>query len=277
MAELKSQDIARSDTLVNTPETAASGRASTAASSKPPSGLEATAAPPHAQSAAKAAAASDPFGDTMAGCPPSFGTPVRLGELAPGTRVDRFVVEERLGAGGMGVVYAARDPELDRRVAIKLLRAIGHNEELRARLYREAQALARVAHPNVVVVHEVGSHDDHVYLAMELVRGTTLRGWLEGAHTTGEILAVPGDAGRGLAAAHAANLIHRDFKPDNVLIGEDGRPRVTDFGLARVASEAVAAARTPCATRPRQSLSNRQLGTRTDPACISAQSRLPHE
>jgi serine/threonine protein kinase len=166
---------------------------------------------------------------------PSSGA--RPGELARGTQVDKYVVERMLGAGAMGVVYVARDPELDRDVALKLIRPHHDDDGLRVRLYREAQALARVAHPNVVVVHDVGAFGDRVFVAMELVRGTTLRGWLATPRPPREILRVLIDAGRGLAAAHAADLIHRDFKPDNVLIGDDGRARVTDFGLARAADD----------------------------------------
>jgi tetratricopeptide (TPR) repeat protein len=161
------------------------------------------------------------------------GVAPRDDTLAAGTEVGRYVIEHRLGAGAMGVVYAARDPELDRGVAIKLLRP-GYNADQRERLVREAQALARVAHPNVVGVHDVGTRGDRVFVAMELVRGQTLRGWLAGDRDQRAILDMIIAAGRGLAAAHAADLVHRDFKPDNVLIGEDGRARVTDFGLARV-------------------------------------------
>ena len=173
-------------------------------------------------------AAAPPLGETRTSAP-QINVP-----LGTGTKVGKFVLEERLGAGAMGVVYAARDPELDRRVAIKLIKSRHGSEDLRTRLYREAQALARVAHPNVVVVHEVGEHAGQVFVAMELIKGDTLRAWLAAKqHTTDEILAMLIAAGRGLSAAHAAELVHRDFKPDNVLVGTDGRARVTDFGLAR--------------------------------------------
>ena len=155
--------------------------------------------------------------------------------LARGAMLSRYVVLEQIGVGAMGVVYAAYDPELDRQVALKLLRHEGrHLEELRLRLLREAQALARLSHPNVVAVHDVGTcGDDSVFLALELVDGTTLVDWLKQPRTWREVLSVFVDAGRGLAAAHAAGLVHRDFKPANVLVGRDGRVRVTDFGLAR--------------------------------------------
>ncbi len=156
-------------------------------------------------------------------------------------RVGRFTLEQRLGAGGMGVVYLGRDPDLHREVAIKLVRpelltrAAGN---ARARMLREAQAMARLRHPNVVVVHEVGEHAGGIYLAMECVRGSTLRGWLAGAsRTPREIVETLMQAGRGLAAAHAVGLVHRDFKPDNVLVGDDGRVCVTDFGLATMPAD----------------------------------------
>ncbi|MFL5351021.1 tetratricopeptide repeat protein [Archangium sp.] len=154
--------------------------------------------------------------------------------LAPGAMLARYVVLERIGRGAMGEVYAAHDPELDRQVALKLLRPEGrHVEELRRRLLREAQALARLSHPNVVAVHDVGMREDGVFLAMELVHGTTLAEWLKQPRAWREVVRVFREAGRGLAAAHAAGLVHRDFKPANVLVGHDGRVRVTDFGLAR--------------------------------------------
>jgi tetratricopeptide (TPR) repeat protein len=158
-------------------------------------------------------------------------------QLARGASLGRYEVVEVLGAGAMGVVYAAFDPELGRKVALKLVRADAEGERaerLRERLLREAQAMARLAHPNVIAVHDVGSIGLQVFVAMELVDGGTLSAWLAGQpRTVKEILEVFLQAGRGLAAAHRAGIIHRDFKPDNVLIGTDGRVRVTDFGLAR--------------------------------------------
>ncbi len=145
----------------------------------------------------------------------------------------RFRIGRALGAGGMGVVYEAHDPQLQRRVAIKLLHAEASGEVLRAQLLREARAMARLAHPNVVTVHEVGEAAGRVYVAMEFVEGSTLRHWSSRPRALGEVLEVFGQAGRGLEAAHAVGLVHRDFKPDNVLVGVDGRVRVLDFGLAR--------------------------------------------
>ena len=171
--------------------------------------------------------------------------PREFGALRPGEHLGRFVVAGTLGEGGMGVVYLARDVELDREVAVKLLRdrgeGSGGEQGGRARLFREAQAMARLSHPNVVTVYEVGVHDGTVFLAMERVDGSTLKAWLAAKKRTWqEILAVFIQAGRGLAAAHAAGLIHRDFKPDNVLIRADGRGQVTDFGLARAVGVAPA-------------------------------------
>ena len=166
------------------------------------------------------------------------------GDLARGATIGRYLVLEKIGLGGMGIVYSAFDPELDRRVAIKILRAdVGARDAKkggawRARMVREAQAMARLAHPNVLPVYDVGTLDDgRVFVAMELVEGGTLGGWLRsGERTWPEIVRMFIGAGRGLAAAHAAGLVHRDFKPENVLVGRDGRPRVTDFGLVRVIS-----------------------------------------
>jgi tetratricopeptide (TPR) repeat protein len=152
----------------------------------------------------------------------------------PGTRLGRFTLLDMLGNGAMGVVFAAYDEVLDRKIAVKLLRGGGGDGE--QRLLREAQAMARVDHPNVATVHDVGVADDQVYVDMEFVRGTTLAVWQRTpARTWEEVLAAYVQAGRGLAAAHAAGLVHRDFKPSNAMIGEDGRVRVLDFGLVRAA------------------------------------------
>lgn len=150
-------------------------------------------------------------------------------------RVGRFLVLHKLGSGGMGTVYSALDPQLERIVAVKLVRTVpdsGIDTSGRARLLREARAMARLAHPNVLPVFEAGMHDNGVFIAMELVKGKNLREWLaEGARTWEEIVEVFEQAARGLEAAHAAGLVHRDFKPDNVMVGHDGRVRVMDFGL----------------------------------------------
>ena len=176
---------------------------------------------------------------TLSGSGPSGPQPA---SLQAGTRVGRYVVIGRIGAGGMGEIHAAYDPELDRKVAIKLVHArVVTTEAAHVRLLREAQALARLAHPNVVAVHDVGTFAGRVFIAMELVAGVTLDRWLQLApRTRREILPVFLEAGRGLAAAHAAGLVHRDFKPGNVIVGDDGRVRVLDLGLARAAEEAVA-------------------------------------
>jgi serine/threonine protein kinase/tetratricopeptide (TPR) repeat protein len=159
----------------------------------------------------------------------------------PGDRVGRYRILRRLGAGAMGVVHAALDPDLDRDVALKLLRPAGDAEQVRARLRREAKALARVSHPNVTAIYDVGiDHDPSasapvVYVAMELVDGVTLRRWLaDGARSWRDVVDMLGQAARGLQAAHEAGVVHRDVKPENILVGRDGRVRVTDFGLAQL-------------------------------------------
>lgn len=158
-------------------------------------------------------------------------------ELTGPSRIGRYVVLERLGTGGMGHVWTAYDPKLDRKVALKLLRHDTRDSRHvvhRARLLREAQALAKLSHPNVVTVHDVDSADGRLYMAMEFVEGVTVTEWLEREQPGWkEILAVYIDAGRGLAAAHAQDITHRDVKPSNVVIGSDHRVRVLDFGLAK--------------------------------------------
>ena len=162
--------------------------------------------------------------------------------LARGASIGRYVVLGLVGRGGMGEVYGAYDPELDRKVAVKLLRIKPGNgvspAEGRQRTMREAQVIARLSHPNVVVVYDVGTFEDKVFIAMEFVEGTTVTHWLAaGQRTWQEIVKVFVAAGRGLAAAHEKGLVHRDFKPDNVMVGRDGQVRVMDFGLARQTSD----------------------------------------
>ncbi len=174
----------------------------------------------------------DPLLAAIAAAPTA---PPRERELESGDRIgETFRIERRLGSGGMGVVYLARDESLDRSVAVKLHRA-GAGVD---RLQREAMAMARLSHPNVMTVHEVGRLGERVFVAMEFVPGGTLRAWLKARpRPWREALAVCLAAGDGLAAAHDAGLVHRDFKPENVLVGDDGRPRVGDFGLARAIGE----------------------------------------
>ncbi|HEY8206607.1 MAG TPA: serine/threonine-protein kinase, partial [Myxococcaceae bacterium] len=166
--------------------------------------------------------------------------------LEPGQRVDRYIILERLASGGMGEIYSAYDPQLDRKVALKLMRAdvlstMGTRVG-RASLLAEAKALARLNHPNVVAVHDVGEVGEEIFIAMELVEGDVLSDWLlDGPRSPAEILQAFKMAGRGLAAAHAVGLVHRDFKPLNVIVGHDGRARVLDFGLARAAAAAAPA------------------------------------
>ena len=152
---------------------------------------------------------------------------------APPARVGRYVILSLLGVGGMGAVYTAYDPELDRKVALKLLHPDAASQD-GARMIQEARTLAKLAHPNVVSVHDVGATQGGVFIAMELVDGTTVTRWLkQRTRSLRELLDVFLAAGRGLDAAHRASVIHRDFKPDNIMVGRDGRVRVLDFGLAR--------------------------------------------
>jgi serine/threonine-protein kinase len=156
-------------------------------------------------------------------------------EMPRGTSLGRYLILEKVGAGGMGVVYAAYDPKLDRRIALKALRSnTGRDEAARARLVREAKAMARLSHPHVVTVYDVVVEDQQVLVAMELVEGRSLRAWLDAKERSVlEIVGAFVQAGRGLAAAHDAGMVHRDVKLDNILVGGDGRVRIGDFGLAR--------------------------------------------
>jgi eukaryotic-like serine/threonine-protein kinase len=170
-----------------------------------------------------------------------------LDSILDGSMLGRYVVIERLGSGAMGIVLRAYDPKLHREVALKLVRpgTSAYGDFADARLLREAQALARLNHPNIVAVYDVDTTDHGVVIAMEYVEGRTLRSWLkERRRSWSEVVPVMLAAARGLAAAHAADLVHRDVKPDNILVGEGasaqshdtGRVRVTDFGLARTRS-----------------------------------------
>lgn len=155
----------------------------------------------------------------------------QLFSKAERVHLGRYHLLEMVGAGGMGVVWGAWDPELERRVAIKLVKAT--MQAARDRIQLEGQALAKLSHPNVVTVYDVGVVDEQVYIVMEWVRGQNLRAYCRVPRALREIAAIYRSAGEGLAAAHAEGVIHRDFKPDNAIRGDDGRVRVLDFGLAR--------------------------------------------
>ena len=152
----------------------------------------------------------------------------------PNESFGRYRLDSVLGSGGMGIVYKAWDPQLARPVAIKVVRKAGADAQLRTRLVREAQSLARLSHPNVCHCYDVGTDGEEVWVAMELIDGTTLRAWWSPERARDEVLDVLLGAAEGIAAAHASGLIHRDIKPENVLVTHSGRPVVTDFGLARI-------------------------------------------
>lgn len=172
---------------------------------------------------------------TEAETPAATSRPSAPQALAHGAMFGRFEVIDFIGRGGGGIVVSAYDPTLDRNVAIKFLHPMSPKaaEKARARLVREAQSMAKMSHPNVVTVHEVGVGQDQVFVVMELVEGKTLRAWMTSEERPwSDVLECFLKAGRGLSAAHHAGLIHRDFKPDNVLVSSDGRVLVTDFGLS---------------------------------------------
>ena len=162
-------------------------------------------------------------------------------ELLPnGARLGRYIVRGAIGSGGMGVVLEAHDPKLDRRVALKIVRRLRDDaswERAKARVLAEAQAMARLAHPNVVAIHDLVEIGDEQLIAMEHVDGPDLEAWLATAPPFNERVRVILDAARGLAAAHDAGVIHRDVKPSNIMIGADGRARVSDFGLAALGGD----------------------------------------
>src|SRR5436190_14042497 len=163
---------------------------------------------------------------------PDGPTPTPPRSLEGGETVGRFVLIGLLGRGGMGEVYAAYDPELDRKVAVKILRA--RSEDGEARLLREAQAIAKLQHPNVVVVYDVGKFHDTVFIAMEFVDGNTLGFWMHAEpRSWRETLRLFQQAGRGLSAAHEIGMIHRDFKPEDVMLTKGRQGRAMDLGLAR--------------------------------------------
>ena len=205
---------------------------------------------------------------------------VRSPGVERGRTVGRYVVLYELGSGGMGVVYAAYDPELDRKIALKLLHVDTASTRGRQRLMREAKAIAKLSHTNVVTVHDVGTFEGRVFVAMEYIDGVTLRQWLrERPRSWSDALEVLCAAGAGLAAAHAADLVHRDFKPDNVLVDRAGRVVVLDFGLARrapshsdeLASDSQGTRRADAA---RAKVSSRAPDHRTDSAAV--EKRLHH-
>jgi hypothetical protein len=157
--------------------------------------------------------------------------------LPAGATVGRYVIEALLGAGGMGLVYRATDPALRRPVALKLLRrAYALRLASRVRFAREGQALARISHPHIATVFDVGDDGELCYLALELLDGGTLRRWLATPRRWREVERMFTAIAHGLAAAHARGIIHRDVKPDNVLLTGDGVPRLSDFGVAGLAA-----------------------------------------
>jgi hypothetical protein len=188
------------------------------------------------------------------------------GPLAAGAVIERYIVIEHVGAGGLGDVYAAYDPELDRKVAIKLLKPMARRQiepglgDPTSRLLREAQAMARLRHPNVVTVYDVGTTAGQIFLAMEFVHGLTLSKWI-GAKPRAwtEVRDAMSQAGRGLAHAHEANIVHRDFKPQNVIVGSDGRVAVLDFGLARAVEQGEGTSHEPLETEGATSLLDQEM------------------
>ncbi|MEO8549818.1 MAG: serine/threonine-protein kinase, partial [Kofleriaceae bacterium] len=190
----------------------------------------------------------------------------------PGEVVGRYTIEARLGEGGMGVVFAARDRELARDVAIKLLRPqLGASEDelVRERMLREGRTIARIDHPNVVRVLDVGEWRGSRFVVMERLSGVTLRAWLETKPSPAAIREVMVQCARGLAAAHAVDVVHRDFKPDNVIVDPDGHVRVADFGLAAEPG-GVASETSDDQVNPRLTRTHGALGT---PAYMSPEQR----
>jgi serine/threonine protein kinase len=189
--------------------------------------------------------------------------------------IGRYTIERRLGVGATAVVYAARDTLLDRRVALKIVIGRDADGTWRERVLREARALACLSHPNVVAVREVGEWRGHPFIAMELVAGVTLAHWqATEPRAWAAILRHYLAAGRGLEAAHAAGLVHRDFKPANVLVSDAGRVVVTDFGLAALAEPAAGRAATAAGTGVRSKATvRRRSRARTSTASPSRSAR----
>ena len=184
------------------------------------------------------AATCAPRSEAEASATPTVGATGRrkLVEFDRPAKIGRYTILDDLGRGGMSQVFAAYDVELDRKIALKVVRAADGDQAEYLRLFREAKAMAQLSHPNVAVVHEVGDADGMVFLALEHVDGETLHAWFEsGGRSWAEVVDMMIPAGRGLAAAHERSIVHRDFKPANVMIGPSGRPQVLDFGLARSA------------------------------------------
>ncbi|MBK8241217.1 MAG: serine/threonine protein kinase [Deltaproteobacteria bacterium] len=192
---------------------------------------------PTIAAAAVNAVADDTEDDRVEGVLTALGraaAQARLFDHEQAVLLGRYVALRHLGSGGMGDVFVAYDPQLDRKLALKLLRPTSATDDAAsARLLREAQAMARLSHPNVIAVHDVGTHGGRVFVAMELVDGVTLREWSATPHPVREIVDVVLATARGVAAAHAAGVVHRDLKPDNIMVDTEARVRVMDFGLAR--------------------------------------------
>jgi tRNA A-37 threonylcarbamoyl transferase component Bud32 len=213
--------------------------AAPATSSRRVNTLEWAGAPPTDETRAQAAASSGPVTEVIAS-QMDLGTASAVIELGSGdvhrigSTVGRYRLLQLVGRGGMGEVYAAHDPELDRKVAIKIMRGDTYPDDVEsARLMREAQTIAKMSHPNLVTVYDVGTANGRVFVAMELLEGDTIAAWLDRKRRPrDEIVRVFCLAGRGLAAAHRAGIIHRDIKPQNVMVSPDGGVRVMDFGLA---------------------------------------------
>lgn len=205
--------------------------------------------------------AVDSLGPTPVGLPSPIAEPLPARAVVRGTSLGRYVVLELLAAGGLGVVYVAYDPKLDRKVALKILRpSAAHDQDEQKWLLREAQAMAKLSHPNVVPVHDVGMFESSVFVAMELIEGRTFTKWVrEEKRSWKDVRDLLLDAARGLMAAHAAGMVHRDFKPSNILVGDDGRVRVVDFGLARTVEGLASEPRLPSTSSPDAGLVDQSL------------------